>query len=102
MRLLFLIAAAMTLVGTMACAQTRQAVVAPIDQSTGPTVPGAADTRMQDQNTVVSPSTNNGTARSQANDLGYGNWRASSGFNSDSSNPSGAPGPGTITSGSGH
>jgi hypothetical protein len=103
MRLLFLIGAAMTLgVGTMACAQTRQAVVAPIDRSTGPTVPGAGDTRMQDQNTAVSPSTNNGTVRSQANDLGYGNWRTSNGFNSDSSNPSGAPGPGTITSGSGH
>ena len=103
MRPLFLIAAAMTLsVGTVACAQTRQAVMAPIDQSTGPTVPGAGDTRMQDQNTAVSPSTNNGTARSQANDLGYGNWRTSNGFNSDSSNPSGAPGPSTITSGSGN
>ena len=100
MRPLFLIATAMTLGGaTVACAQSQQAVVAPLDRSTGPTIPGAGDTRMQDQNTAVSPSTNNGTSRSQANDLGYGSWRTSNGFNSDSSNPSGAPGPSTITSG---
>jgi hypothetical protein len=82
-----------------ACAQSQQAVVAPVDSSTGPTVPGASDTRVQDQNTAVSPATNNGTARSRANDLGYGNWRTSNGFNSDPNNPSGAPGPSTITSG---
>lgn len=98
MRPLFLIAAAVTLSATMACAQnSRQAVVAPLDGSTGPTVPGSGDTRMQDQNTAASPSTNNGTARSEANDLGYGNWRTSNGLNSDPDNPSGAPGPSTIT-----
>ena len=104
MRLLFPIAVATTLgIATAACAQTdQQAVVAPFDQSTGPTVPGSGDTRVQDQNTVVSPSTNNATARSTANDLGYGNWRTSNGFNSDPNNPSGAPGPATTTSGSGH
>lgn len=103
MRPLFLMAATMTLgVTTMACAQNQQAVVAPLDQSTGPTIPSAGDTRMQDQNTAVSPSTNNGTSRSQANDLGYGNWRTSNGFNSDAGNPSGAPGPSTITSNPGH
>jgi hypothetical protein len=104
MKALFLIAAAMTLgAATAACAEsTQQALAAPIDRSTGPTVPSSGDTRMQDQNTAVSPSTNNGTGRSQANDLGYGNWRTSNGFNSDPNNPSGAPGPSTITSGPGY
>jgi hypothetical protein len=103
MRPLLLIAAAMSLgLTTAACAQSQQAVLAPLDQSTGPTVPGSGDTRMQDQNTAVSPSTNNGTSQSLANDLGYGNWRTSNGLNSDPNNPSGAPGPSTITSGSGH
>lgn len=102
MRPLFPIAVAVTLgVSAAACAQSnQQAVVAPIDQTTGPTVPGSGDTRAQDQSTAVSPSTDYGTARSQANDLGYGNWRTSNGFNSDPNNPSGAPGPSTITSGS--
>jgi hypothetical protein len=105
MKPLFLIAAAMSLsVATTACAQTtQQAVVAPVDRSTGPTVStGTSDTRLLDQNTAVSPSTNNGTARSSANDLGYGNWRTSDGLNSDPNNPSGAPGPSTITSSPGH
>jgi hypothetical protein len=104
MKALFLIAAATTLTfGTAACAQNNgQAVVAPFDRSTGPVVPGSGDTRMQDQNTAVSPSTNNGTSQSRANDLGYGSWRTSNGFNSDPNNPSGAPGPSTITSGGGH
>ncbi|HZY51854.1 MAG TPA: hypothetical protein VFE73_01380 [Reyranella sp.] len=98
MKSLCLIAAAMTFgLAAAACAQTQQAVVAPLDRSTGPTVPGSGDTRMQDQNTAVSPSTNNGTAQSIANDLGYGNWRTSDGFNSDPENPSGAPGSATIT-----
>lgn len=52
--------------------------------------------------TIVSPSTDNATSRSQAKGLGYGNWRTSNGFNSDSSNPSGAPGPSTTASGPGH
>ena len=100
MKSLCLIAAAMTFgLAAPAWAQTRQAVVAPLDRSTGPTVPGSGDTRMQDQSTAVSPSTDNGTDRSTANDLGYGNWRTSSGLNSDPDNPSGAPGPSTITSG---
>lgn len=100
MKPLALIAAAMTFgLAAAACAQsTQQAVVAPVDRSTGPTVPGSGDTRTQDQNTTASPSTNNGTARSEANDLGYGNWRTSNGLNSDPDNPSGAPGPSTITS----
>lgn len=105
MKPLFLIAAAMTLgIATTACAQsTQQAVVAPVDRSTGPTMStGTTDTRQLDQSTAVSPSTNNGTARSHANDLGYGNWRTSDGLNSDPNNPSGAPGPSTITSGTGH
>jgi hypothetical protein len=104
MRLLFPVAIAMAFgVGMAACAQTsQQAVVAPVDSATRATVPGSGDTRMQDQNTAVSPSTNNGTARSRANDLGYGNWRTSNGYNSDPDNPSGAPGPSTITSGPGH
>ena len=106
MKPLFLIAAAMTLsVATTAYAQSQQAVLAPLDSSTGPTIttgPGSGDTRVQDQNTAVSPSTNNGTSRSEANDLGYGNWRTSNGLNSDPNNPSGAPGPSTITSGTGH
>jgi hypothetical protein len=101
MKAFLVIAAVATLtVGTAACAQTSgQAVLAPIDQSTSPTLPGSADTRLQDQGTAVSPSTNNATSQSTANDLGYGNWRTSNGFNSDPSNPSGAPGPSTITSG---
>lgn len=99
MRPLFPIAAALVLGATGACAQNTQQAVAPLDQSTGPTVPGSGDTRTHDQNTAVSPSTNNGTARSEANDLGYGNWRTSNGFNSDPDNPSGAPGPSTIASG---
>jgi hypothetical protein len=104
MKALFLIAAATVLtLGTAACAQNReQAVVAPFDRNAGPVMPGSGDTRMRDQNTAVSPATNNGTSRSQANDLGYGNWRTSNGFNSDPNNPSGAPGPSTITSGAGH
>jgi hypothetical protein len=55
MRPLFPIAAATLGVATVACAQNRQAVVAPLDRSTGPTVPGAGDPRMQDQNMAVSP-----------------------------------------------
>jgi hypothetical protein len=92
-------AAALSLgVAATACAQYReQAVVAPYDRSTGPTVPDSADTRAQDQMTQVSPSTNNGLTGSEANDLGYGHWRTSDGLNSDADNPSGAPGPGTIT-----
>jgi hypothetical protein len=99
MKALLVLAAFATLaVGTAACAQTSgQAVLT--DQRTPSTLPGSGDTRMQDQGTAVSPSTNNGTSQSEANDLGYGNWRTSNGFNSDSSNPSGAPGPSTITSG---
>jgi opacity protein-like surface antigen len=99
MKALLVLAAVATLtVGTAACAQTSgQAVLT--DQGTPPTLPGSGDTRMQDQGTAVSPSTNNGTSQSEANDLGYGNWRTSNGFNSDQSNPSGAPGPSTITSG---
>ena len=98
MRPLFLMAAAMAL-GFGAIAQTPQrAMAAPDDRSTGPTVPDSADTRAQDQTTQVSPSVSNGMSRSEANDLGYGNWRASNGFNADPENPSGgAPGPGTIT-----
>jgi hypothetical protein len=54
-------------VATVARAQsTQQAVVAPFERSTGLTVPGSGDTRIQDRNTAVSPSTNNGTARSDA------------------------------------
>jgi len=108
MKPIFLIAAAMTLsVATAACAQNQkeQAVMAPFDRTGGPTVatgPSSGDTRSQDQNTAVSPSTNNGTARSTANDLGYGSWRTSNGLNSDPNNPSGAPGPSTITSSPGH
>ena len=100
MKPLPLLAAAMTFgLVAAACAQNaQQAVVAPIDRTTGPTVPGSGDTRMQDQSTTVSPAINNGTARSEANDLGYGNWRTSNGLNSDPDNPSGAPGPSTITS----
>jgi hypothetical protein len=105
MKPLFLIAAAMTLsIATTACAQNQQAVLAP-DRATGPTMttgPSSGDTRVQDQNTAVSPSTNNGMSKSTANDLGYGNWRTSDGLNSDPNNPSGAPGPSTITSGPGH
>ena len=98
MRPLFLIAAALTLGATAACAQnSQQAVVGPVDRSTGPTVPSATDTRVQDANTAISPSTNAGTSRSVANDLGYGNWRTSDGLNSDPENPNGAPGPSTIT-----
>jgi hypothetical protein len=99
MKSLFLMAAALTLsIGTAACAQsTEQAVLS--DHSTGPTVSaGTSDTRQLDHSTAVSPSTNNGTAKSTANDLGYGNWRTSDGLNSDPNNPSGAPGPSTITS----
>jgi hypothetical protein len=100
MKPLFLTAAAMTFgLAAAACAQNaQQAVVAPVDRTTGPTVPGSGDTRMKDQGTAVPPATNNGTARSEANDLGYGNWRTSNGLNSDPDNPSGAPGSSTITS----
>jgi len=98
MRPLFLIAAALSLgLGATACAQNAQQAAAPFDRSTGPTVPGSADTRAQDAQTQVPSSVNNGTARSVANDLGYGNWRTSNGFNADPDNPSGAPGAGVIT-----
>ena len=99
MRPLLLIAAALSLgFGAAACAQnSQQAMASSIDRSTGPTVPDSGDTRAQDARNPVSPSTNNGTAQSVANDLGYGNWRTSNGFNSDPENPSGAPGSATIT-----
>lgn len=99
MRPLFLLAAALSLgFGATVCAQNTQQAMAPsIDRSTGPTVPDSGDTRAQDAQAQVSSSINNGTAPSDANDLGYGNWRTSNGFNSDPDNPSGAPGPGTIT-----
>ncbi len=101
MRPFFLIAAVLSLGVGAACAQgTQQAVAPSLDRSTGPIVPDSGDTRAQDARTQVSPSTNNGTARSVANDLGYGNWRTSNGLNSDPDNPSGAPGPGTITNSS--
>lgn len=103
MKPLFPMVAALSVgIAVTACAQYReQAVVAPFDRSTSPTVPDSADTRAQDQKTRASPSTNNGLSRSVANDLGYGNWRTSNGFNSDPANPSGAPGPATITSAGG-
>ncbi len=93
MRPLFLIAAALTLGASAACAQNSpQAVVAPLDRSTGPTVP---DTRVQDQNRTISPSTNDGKANS--NGVGSGDWRASSGLNSDPGNPDGVPSSSTST-----
>ena len=103
MRLLFLMAAALS-VGfrTTVCAQRTQQAVAPsLDLSTGPTVPDSGDTCVRDAQTYGSPSTNNGTARFEANDLGYGNWRTSNGLNSDPDNPGGTLGPGTITNSSG-
>jgi hypothetical protein len=91
MKAIFAIAAAVAAMGSglPAGAQTQPNIaVAPADRSTGPTILGP---RSVDQNTTMPPP--NSAATSNANDVNYGNWRTSDGFNNDPNNPTGAPGP---------